>query len=83
MPSDLPYSTSDIKQEVKIRMLSESGQAALPPTTVMAFFDERVKEMGDKPALHYKDIQQVGLVLACTISLVRAVIVSAIEFCPL
>jgi len=60
--TSLPLSTSDIKQEVKIRMLSESGQAALPPTTVMAHFNERVKAMGDKPALHAKILKDVSLI---------------------
>jgi len=57
--SDLPLSTSDIKQEVQIRKLAKSGQAALPPTTVMANWDERVREMGDKPALHAKILEEV------------------------
>jgi long-chain-fatty-acid--CoA ligase ACSBG len=47
----LPLSTSDIRQEVKIRMGSE-GVAALPPKTVLQNFDEIVKTNGDKPALH-------------------------------
>lgn len=54
MSSELPLSTSDVRQEVQIRILSKEGQAALPPTTIMAHWDERVSLMGDKPALHAK-----------------------------
>lgn len=53
--SDLPLSTSDLRQEIKIRMGAE-GTAALPPKTVMQNFDEIVKSCGDKPALHQKKI---------------------------
>ena len=53
---DLPYATSDVKQEVKIRMLG-SGIAAEKPTTVMAKFDEVVKNHGSKPALHQKIVR--------------------------
>ena len=60
---DLPLSTSDVTQEVQIRMLSASGQAAIPPTTVMQNFDERVKLLGGKPALHQKIIAKVRIVL--------------------
>ena len=55
----LPLSTSDVKQEVRIRMGTE-GQSAIPATTVMAGFDKTVAKMGDKPALHQKDMKTVG-----------------------
>jgi len=51
--AELPISTADVSQEVKIRM-GESGQAALPPTTVMIKFDSIVEKYGDQPALHQK-----------------------------
>ena len=59
--SSLPLATADIQQEVQIRRLAETGQAALPPTTVMKHFQERVQVMGDKPALHAKIILNVSL----------------------
>lgn len=63
---DLPLSTSDVTQEVQIRMLSDIGQAAIPPVTVMQHFDERVRLMGDKPALHQKIIAKVrAFVFSC------------------
>jgi len=52
-------------------MLSERGQAALPPTTVMKHWDERVKSMGDKPALHQKvlkDVRTVVVSCCCLLS---------------
>lgn len=49
----LPLSTADVAQEVRIR-LGSSGQAAIPTATVMQHFDERVRLMGDQPALHQK-----------------------------
>lgn len=50
--SELPLSTSDVNQEVKIRL--GEGQAGLPPKTVMACFDEIVERIGDRPALNQK-----------------------------
>jgi hypothetical protein len=53
--STLPLSTSDITQEVQVRQLTGAGsQATIPSTTIMQNFDECVKSMGDKPALHQK-----------------------------
>jgi long-chain-fatty-acid--CoA ligase ACSBG len=53
--SELPLSTSDIRQQVKIRIGSD-GLAALPPKTIMQSFDDIVKLAGDKSALHQKKI---------------------------
>ncbi|GKY95050.1 decanoate-CoA ligase [Mayamaea pseudoterrestris] len=55
MSDELPLSTSDIRQEVKIR-LGMNGIAALPPKTIMQSFDATVKLNGDKPALHQKKV---------------------------
>ena len=51
--SSLPFATSEISQEVKIRM-GKDGLAAEKPTTVMQNFDRTVKELGDSPALYQK-----------------------------
>lgn len=51
--SQLPLFTSDLKQEVKIR-LGEKGYAALPPRTVMECFDIVVYRYGNEPALFQK-----------------------------
>jgi hypothetical protein len=51
--SDLPVSTSDVTQTVKIR-LGEDGQSAKPPTTVMKNFDNIVQNHGNSKALHQK-----------------------------
>ena len=55
--SALPLSTSDVKQEVAIRMGKE-GLAAEAPTTVMKNFDAVVKKHGSKPALHQKVVSR-------------------------
>lgn len=49
---DLPYTTSDKTQPVKIR--SGDGMAGLEPKTVLQAFDDICKKYGDKPALHQK-----------------------------
>jgi hypothetical protein len=59
MSDELPLSTSNVKQEVKIRM-GKDGQAAIPARTVMQNFDEVVKNHGDKPALHQKVMKPVS-----------------------
>lgn len=51
--SDLPISTSELKQEVSIR-LGTDGQAANPPKTVMRNFDDVVSKFGDEKALFQK-----------------------------
>jgi hypothetical protein len=51
--TDLPLCTSDVKQEVKIR-LGKEGQAALPPKTVLQCFDDIVERLGREPALFQK-----------------------------
>jgi len=79
MSSDLPLSTSDIKQEVQIRKLAKSGQAALPPTTVMANWDERVREMGDKPALHAKILVEVRMWMRRALRWFRMVVSLAVQ----
>lgn len=58
--SDLPLSTADVTQEVKVRK-GDSGQEALAPKTVMAAFDAMVKKNGSKPALHQKRVEPVSL----------------------
>jgi len=50
--SDLPWSTSEIDQEVKIHM--GKGQAGIPKLTVMQMFDECLKVNATKPAIHQK-----------------------------
>lgn len=50
---ELPLFTSNISQEVKIRM-GEAGQASLPPKTVMHSFDSVCSRFGELPALHQK-----------------------------
>lgn len=57
MADDLPLATTDQRAEVKIRM-GDKGIAAEPPETVMQMFDRRVKEHGDKPALHQKIVKE-------------------------
>jgi hypothetical protein len=59
MSDELPLSTSNVKQEVKIRM-GKDGQAANPARTVMQNFDDTVKNHGDKPALHQKVMKPVS-----------------------
>jgi hypothetical protein len=49
----LPLSTSDPTQPVKIRM-GTTGVAALPPRTVMQYWDRICSKYGDKPALFQK-----------------------------
>lgn len=51
--SELPFSTSNIDQEVKVR-LGEEGQEAIPPKTVMQLFDVIVERLGDHQALFQK-----------------------------
>jgi hypothetical protein len=58
--TDLPLSTSDVKQEVKIR-LGKEGQAALPPKTVLQCFDEIVERLGSEPALFQKRLIEVRM----------------------
>ena len=58
--SDAPISTSDVKQEVKIRM-GEQGQAAIPTKTVMQTFDAIVERLGDEKAFFQKRPKEVSL----------------------
>jgi hypothetical protein len=51
--TDLPISTSEVTQEVKIR-LGKDGQAAIPPKTVMQNFDNVVAKYGNEKALFQK-----------------------------
>ena len=74
--SDLPLATSEIQQEVQIRRLATTGQAALPPATVMQHWEERVRAMGDKPALHAKIIPNVRVLLLCKFVVVVAIAAS-------
>ena len=52
---NLPISTSDVKQEVRIRM-GKDGQSAISTKTVMLSFDDIVKSKGSKPALYQKAV---------------------------
>jgi hypothetical protein len=56
--SVLTLSTSNVTQEVKVRMGRE-GHSAIPATTVMQNWDTIVKKHGGKPALYQKVIQPV------------------------
>ena len=49
---DLPFSTSDKNQPVKIRM--GPGAASVAPKTIATVLDATVEKFGDKPALHQK-----------------------------
>lgn len=51
----LPLSTSDLKQEVRIRLEPE-GHASLAPETVLHMLDATVARCGDKPALSQKQV---------------------------
>lgn len=51
--NNLPLSTTDLQEEVKIRM-GTSGAAALPPKTVLQVFQATVEKLGDAPALYQK-----------------------------
>jgi long-chain-fatty-acid--CoA ligase ACSBG len=53
--TDLPLSTSELKQEVRIR-LEASGPASHTPETVMQMLDANVAKNGDKPALKQKRV---------------------------
>lgn len=57
--TEVPFATSDVKQEVKIR-LGESGAAAIEPMTVMQMLENVVTKHGSKPALHQKDPSTVS-----------------------
>lgn len=57
----LPWRTSDIKQEVRIRM--GEGKASIPPTTVMELFDTTVLRFPDEPALYQKVLDSVVCIL--------------------
>ncbi|GAX25843.1 long-chain-fatty-acid--CoA ligase ACSBG [Fistulifera solaris] len=50
--NDLPLYTSDIRQEVRIRM--GPGQASIPPMRVFDAFDQVVQEYGNEEALFQK-----------------------------
>lgn len=50
--------TSNVAQEVEIRMGKE-GIAAAPPQTVMDLWDAAVENNGDRPALHHKIVKKV------------------------
>ena len=58
MVNELPFFTSDIKQEVKLRMTSE-GAGSWKPKTVMEVFNDTVARVGDKPALYQKRPEEV------------------------
>ena len=49
---DLPYSTSEKNQPVRIRF--GKGHGAAEPVTILQRFDNVVSKFGDKPALHQK-----------------------------
>ena len=53
--SNLPISTANVTQAVKIRM-GEKGMSAIPARTIMNSFDEIVAKCGDQPALFQKGI---------------------------
>jgi hypothetical protein len=64
MASSTTIRTSDVTQEVVIRMGKE-GIAASSPQTVMEVWDKAVKERGNLPALHHKVVKKVRLALSC------------------
>lgn len=51
--NELPIFTSDVTQEVRIRMGTER-QAAMPPTTVMHNWNSICQRLGDHPAIFQK-----------------------------
>jgi long-subunit acyl-CoA synthetase (AMP-forming) len=53
MSTELPFSTAELNEEVKVRLGSQ-GVSAYEPKTVMQHFDATVLQNGDKPALHQK-----------------------------
>ena len=55
----LPISTSEVTQEVQVRM-GTSGQAAIPAKTIMENFDHVVKIHGDENALYQKVSKNVS-----------------------
>jgi hypothetical protein len=55
--SDLPFYTSDIRQEVRIRM--GPGQASIPPMRVFDAFDRVVQTYGNEEALFQKRPRKV------------------------
>jgi len=57
---DLPYSSSDKKALVKIRM--GPGQAGISSRTIVNIFDDVVSKFGDKPALHQKNTTEDSLI---------------------
>ena len=57
--NELPLCTSDLEQEVKIR-LGEDGFAALPPRTLMECFDVAVHRFHNLPALFQKKPVEVS-----------------------
>lgn len=58
--NELPLSTSDAKQPVKIR-LGKDGLAAIEPKTVMQTWNETVVRLGDHPALYQKRPAKVSM----------------------
>jgi hypothetical protein len=58
MADSKPLRTSDVTQEVAIRM-GKQGIAAAPAQTVMNFWDDAVKVRGDRPALHQQVVKKV------------------------
>jgi long-chain-fatty-acid--CoA ligase ACSBG len=57
--SNLPLSTSDLKQEVRLRLEPE-GHASLAPETVLHMLDATVERCADKPALSQKRVPPGG-----------------------
>jgi hypothetical protein len=56
----LPVSTSDLIQEVSIRLTHNDGIVAIPPRTVMQVFDETAQKYASKPAFHQKVLKPVS-----------------------
>jgi len=60
----LPLSTSDVRQEVKIRRRENGGGGGdAEPRTVVEAFDDAVEKFGDLPALHQKRVEPVRKVV--------------------
>ena len=55
---DLPYSTANKTQPVRLRM--GEGTAGLEAVSIVQAFDTTVAKFGDKPALHQKILKPVS-----------------------
>jgi hypothetical protein len=76
--ADLPFSTSQKDQLVKLRI--GEGAAAAEPKTIMQCFDKTVAANKDKPALHAKILGEVSASVVA--SLGRRPLTGSVQFNP-